>query len=183
MIKLLAGALMSAALLTGGSAGASTVTFESGTVAGSVSNVDVLGTEYDVSFVGATSSADLLAAGFTFSTQSDASAAATALAAALNAGGATAAYVTTPGLPFDAIFVATFYDDDGTDLLGEAAYYTGGSWITLPSTYVILTTSFPYTAIWTATGPSSTVPLPAGGLLIASALGALAVARRRKTTA
>lgn len=103
------------------------VNFVAPGVAGSVTNLTVGADVYDVTFVGTISHASWVSQ-LDFSTEAEAQAAIVALAAELNAAGATTAQFTTPGGTFDFTQGQLWYAADATTLYGETLIKSGSTW-------------------------------------------------------
>ncbi len=162
------------------------VNFVAPGIAGSVSNVQVGSSLYDVSFVGDVSHADWVDQ-LDFATEAEAQDAAAALAAELNAAGATAARFSLPtGGTFDHTNATTWYAASDTEIFGESTIRLGGTWRLanpLPGGATApINDSFPFAADWTPVSTTSVPSLsPAASLLCAAltiSLGLLGLRQR-----
>ena len=175
------------------------VNFVAPGVAGSVTNLTVGADVYDVTFVGNVSHASWVSQ-LDFSSEAEAQAAIVALAAALNAAGATTTQFTTPGGTFNFTTGQLWYAADATTLYGETLIKSGSNWqlanpfpggATAP-----INGAFPLALDFTLVSPSawtnlggglagvSGVPQLAGtGTLAASSAGSLALTSAKPSAA
>lgn len=117
-----------AALLMAATQARAGVNFVAPGVAGSVTNVTVGATVYDVTFVGTVTHAAWVSQ-LDFATEAEAQAAIVALAAELNAASAVSMRFSTPGGgTFDHTVGTLWYDADATSLYGETLIKVGSNW-------------------------------------------------------
>lgn len=147
--------------LAGTNASAAEVQFVAPGIAGSVTGVVVGGQTYDVTFEGRLTHQQW-ATQLDFTNEDAAEEAAQALAAALNAGGATAVRHQLTSGTFDHTGAVTWYATNTTSILGEDTIRSGGTWILanpLPGgSTAPLNTSRPLAADWTLAAPPAPVP-------------------------
>lgn len=103
------------------------VNFVAPGVAGSVTGLTVGGQVYDVNFVGTVTHAAWVNQ-LDFGTEAEAQNAIVALAAQLNADGATTMRFTTPGGTFDNTTGTLWYAANATSLFGETIFKPGSNW-------------------------------------------------------
>jgi hypothetical protein len=116
-----------ASLLTAFGPAFAGVNFVAPGVAGNVTNLALGGKLYDVAFAGNVSHAAWVSQ-LDFSNEADAQAAIVALAAELNAAGATTLQFTTPSSTFNFTTGTLWYAADATSLYGETLIKSGSNW-------------------------------------------------------